>query len=144
MINIIKTEISFLCKMFLLVEIGLVSIAPCEMKIKFVIIFPTINKKQKAPERKFQGFMVGVTGLEPTTSCSLSKHSSHLSYTPMSIVKGKIGRSGGTRTHGLLLPKQALYHLSHTPIGDFHSQANKYYYNDINYASEKSNLLQNN
>ena len=27
--------------------------------------------------------MVGVTGLEPTTSCSLSKHSSHLSYTPI-------------------------------------------------------------
>ncbi len=33
-------------------------------------------------------FLVGVTGLEPTTSCSLSKHSSHLSYTPVRVVKG--------------------------------------------------------
>ena len=41
--------------------------------------------KDKSPETIwFQGFyLVGVTGLEPTTSCSLSKHSSHLSYTPM-------------------------------------------------------------
>ena len=57
------------------------------MKIKSVII--PASGKQKASEQKFQGFMVGVTGLEPTTSCSLSKHSSHLSYTPMCIVKGK-------------------------------------------------------
>ena len=36
-------------------------------------------------------FLVGVTGLEPTTSCSLSKHSSHLSYTPMNTpCQGKI------------------------------------------------------
>ena len=81
-------------------------------------------------------FLVGVTGLEPTTSCSLSKHSSHLSYTPVRIVKRKIsvGRSGGTRTHGLLLPKQALYHLSHTPMG-FLLRAYKSYYNEQEYAS---------
>lgn len=63
-------------------------------------------------------FLVGVTGLEPTTSCSLSKHSSHLSYTPVYVTRCngiKFGRSGETRTRGLLLPKQALYHLSHTP-----------------------------
>ena len=63
--------------------------------------------------------MVGVTGLEPTTPCSLSKYSSHLSYTPMcyGFCYGYIvGRSGETRTRGLLLPKQALYHLSHTPL----------------------------
>ncbi len=29
--------------------------------------------------------MVGVTGLEPATSCTPSKHSSHLSYTPTSF-----------------------------------------------------------
>lgn len=27
-----------------------------------------------------------------------------------------IGRSGGIRTHGLLLPKQARYHLRYTPM----------------------------
>ncbi len=29
--------------------------------------------------------LVGVTGLEPATSCTPSKHSSHLSYTPENL-----------------------------------------------------------
>ncbi len=47
--------------------------------VKRILLYKVKTFKQK-PEGLN---LVGVTGLEPTTSCSLSKHSSHLSYTPM-------------------------------------------------------------
>ena len=50
-INIIRTEISFLCKIFLLVEIGLVSIAPYEMKIKSVIFLIQKMKNPRNPKK---------------------------------------------------------------------------------------------
>ncbi len=42
-------------------------------------------------QRKYLFYMVGVTGFEPATSCSRSKRSTKLSYTPMGagIVYGR-------------------------------------------------------
>ena len=57
--------------------------------------------------------MVGAPGLEPGTSSLSEKRSNQLSYAPA----GNIGGAEGTRTHDILLAKQALYQLSYGPLG---------------------------
>ena len=56
--------------------------------------------------------MVGAPGLEPGTSSLSEKRSNQLSYAPEDI-----GGAEGTRTHDILLAKQALYQLSYGPLG---------------------------
>ena len=45
---------------------------------------------KKTAEKNFCGFMVEVTGLEPTTSWSLTKRATKLRYTSMSLAKQHI------------------------------------------------------
>ena len=72
--------------------------------------------------------VVGLDGLEPSTSRLSGVRSSHLSYRPVflrlfssSISQGSLldGGDDGIRTHDPLLAGQVLSQLSYTPIGCF-------------------------
>ena len=54
--------------------------------------------------------MVGLSGLEPPTSCLSGMRSNHLSYRPI------YGGDKETRTLGPLRARQVLSQLSYTPI----------------------------
>ncbi len=58
----------------------------------------------------FNVSMVGLSGLEPPTSCLSGMRSNHLSYRPI------YGGDKETRTLGPLRARQVLSQLSYTPI----------------------------
>ena len=64
--------------------------------------------------------LVGLDGLEPSTSRLSGARSSHLSYRPLfalvSLVLRHPGGDDGNRTHDPLLAGQVLSQLSYTPI----------------------------
>ena len=68
--------------------------------------------------------LVGLSGLEPPTSCLSGMRSNHLSYNPLSRrvldLYGSASLCGGgddgIRTHDPLLAGQVLSQLSYTPI----------------------------
>ena len=70
------------------------------------------------------GKLVGLSGLEPPTSCLSGMRSNHLSYNPLSWrvrflffgVHFRGGGDDGIRTHDPLLAGQVLSQLSYTPI----------------------------
>ena len=55
--------------------------------------------------------VVGLTGVEPVTSSLSGTRSNQLSYKPRGV-----GGGSRIRTGDILLAKQALYQLSHTPM----------------------------
>ena len=63
--------------------------------------------------------MVGLDGLEPSTSRLSGARSSHLSYRPLISLGGHgsiiLGGDDGVRTHDPLLAGQVLSQLSYTP-----------------------------
>ena len=65
--------------------------------------------------------MVGLDGLEPSTSRLSGARSSHLSYRPLFALGDQgsrhLGGDDGNRTHDPLLAGQVLSQLSYTPIG---------------------------
>ena len=62
--------------------------------------------------------MVGLSGLEPPTSCLSGMRSNHLSYNPSYLgLTTHVGYGDdGIRTHDPLLAGQVLSQLSYTPI----------------------------
>lgn len=73
-------------------------------------------------------FLVGLDGLEPSTSRLSGARSNHLSYRPLSrwhirsfhlLVGLPTGGDDGNRTHDPLLAGQVLSQLSYTPSGVF-------------------------
>ena len=63
--------------------------------------------------------MVGLDGLEPSTSRLSGVRSNHLSYRPLfsgGISSRHLGGDDGIRTHDPLLAGQVLSQLSYTPI----------------------------
>ena len=76
--------------------------------------------------------MVGLDGLEPSTSRLSGARSSHLSYKPFSLIGSDstimlpfwvsefpTGGDDGVRTHDPLLAGQVLSQLSYTPVSGF-------------------------
>ena len=65
--------------------------------------------------------MVGLDGLEPSTSRLSGARSSHLSYRPLFALGDQgsrhLGGDDGNRTHDPLLAGQVLSQLSYTPKG---------------------------
>ena len=65
--------------------------------------------------------MVGLDGLEPSTSRLSGARSNHLSYAPLWLLVASSpsgsGGDDGNRTHDPLLAGQVLSQLSYTPIG---------------------------
>ena len=82
-------------------------------------------------EHSRHGFIhvvVGLDGLEPSTSRLSGARSNHLSYRPLSrwyirsfhlLVGLPTGGDDGNRTHDPLLAGQVLSQLSYTPLGVF-------------------------
>ena len=63
--------------------------------------------------------MVGLDGLEPSTSRLSGVRSNHLSYRPLFLVvfgSVHLGGDDGVRTHDPLLAGQVLSQLSYTPM----------------------------
>ena len=69
----------------------------------------TSGCQRAGPRRTARKGVVGAPGLEPGTSSLSEKRSNQLSYAPLG------GGAEGTRTHDILLAKQALYQLSYGP-----------------------------
>ncbi len=67
-----------------------------------------ISRFNRSPE------VVGLDGLEPSTSRLSGVRSNHLSYKPISV--GVPGGDGRVRTGDLLRARQALSQLSYTPV----------------------------
>ena len=69
----------------------------------------------------FRFAMVGLDGLEPSTSRLSGARSSHLSYRPLFALGDQgsrhLGGDDGNRTHDPLLAGQVLSQLSYTPKG---------------------------
>ena len=73
--------------------------------------------------------MVGLDGLEPSTSRLSGVRSNHLSYRPLLISVGfgssHLGGDDGVRTHDPLLAGQVLSQLSYTPIKGIFERSSK-------------------
>ena len=84
-------------------------------KVYFYLSLPVVKERPAASRAagvEIVSGMVGAPGLEPGTSSLSEKRSNQLSYAPEDI-----GGAEGTRTHDILLAKQALYQLSYGPLG---------------------------
>ena len=91
--------------------------------------------------------MVGLDGLEPSTSRLSGARSSHLSYRPLISLGGHgsiiLGGDDGVRTHDPLLAGQVLSQLSYTPKGILKKQSSKIEQRKVNQPQVISRQLVN-